>query len=88
MGMSKVARNERCKLAATFLNNIAVGCFISEVILPAWAFYQWLGQYMSDAQSNLTSSQIIFNVTTVVAGCALGLGLHRYASWILNDLED
>ena len=37
---SKAGRNEQRKLAATFLNNVAVGCLLAAFLQPALAYMQ------------------------------------------------
>jgi hypothetical protein len=39
--MGKAATNERIKLNATFLNNIAVGLVITGILVPYLALVQW-----------------------------------------------
>lgn len=74
--MQKMAHNERVKLTATFLNNIAVGLIVGGCFIPF---------------INSMSGDRLFTSTIVIGfflAEALGGGLHFVARWHLRLMID
>ncbi len=72
--------NERAKLSATFLNNIAVGVIGSGLIAPFFVALYGLG--------NLTAEQIRFIGLAAPGWVLLGVGLHFLARAVLGGLKE
>lgn len=74
---TRVARNERRRLTATFLNTIAVAFVVTGVIVP-----------MISLTYQLTTPQTRCWPIFSLAWFAFGIGLHLIARHILNGVEE
>jgi len=73
---TKAGRNEQRKIAATFLNNVAVGFFLAALLQPTLALMQ---------QSRaVTLAEWVGSATLMVASFLLSLGA-RYVAGLLED---
>lgn len=73
---TKAGRNEQRKIAATFLNNLAVGCFLAALLQPVLALLQ---QSRAVTLAEWSGSAILF---------VGSLGLHFGARAVAGRLED
>lgn len=72
--------NERAKLSATFLNNVAVAVLGSGLIAPFFVMLYGLG--------NLSADQIRFFGLAAPGWVILGVGLHFLARSVLGGLRE
>jgi hypothetical protein len=86
---SKAARNERIKLRAIYLNNIAVGLYVGGVAVPALAFVARYVVITTERTANVGDFKALFALfCTAAAGIFLAEMFQTRASNILRDLED
>jgi hypothetical protein len=86
--ISKAARNERRKLTATYLNNVATTFFVAGVATP---YFAWVGQPYGEAVRILSSLPDSFRFTPVfvfVASLGLSAMLHWFARSAVDGMED
>ena len=74
--MSNLVHNERVKLRATFLNNLAVGALLGAIVIPAAV--------------KITTHEMGYwqAVVYVMGGVVLSWGLGVVARWTLRDLKE
>lgn len=75
----RVARNERIKLSATFLNNLAVAVIGAGLVAPFFAVLYGL--------SNLTSDQMRFFGLAAPGWVLMGAGIHYIGRSVLGGLR-
>jgi len=69
--------NERLRIRATFLNNIAVAIIVTSIIAPAVSYFYGVGG-LSPSRAWLLIASAWF---------VLGVGLHRAAVFVLGGLR-
>ncbi|MER9405932.1 hypothetical protein NKI36_18045 [Mesorhizobium caraganae] len=74
---SKLVRNERLKMSATFFNNLAVAAFATGAILPILS--------MTAATLWVADPKVIL---PFLLGSAVGVILHAFAIYQLGSLEE
>jgi hypothetical protein len=72
---TKIVKNEQRKLAATFFNNIAIGCVLLALIGPLAT-----GRY-----EHFLTLEFVYSEG---AAWVLAAGLHMIARWQLRHLEE
>ncbi len=71
--LSNLVHNEKQKLHATFLNNLAVAALVGGLIAPMY---------------NSSSLSYLSNAGAIVAGIVLAAIFHAGALWCLSDLKE
>jgi hypothetical protein len=91
--MGKTEKNERIKLTATFLNNIAVGLVVAGALVPYLSFISataanqpFLFRITTPSEAELKKFLAIFLVV-IVAFIGAGV-LHSMALKMLRNMED
>lgn len=86
--ISKAARNERRKMTATYLSNLAVAFFVAGVAAP---YYAWVSMPYGEAMRILSALPDSFRLTPIIV-FILSLGLsalfHVYARSAVDGMED
>jgi hypothetical protein len=90
--MSKVADNERIKLAATYMNNIAVGVLLAGFFVPYVALLQkmpdnpqlWLG----GKPTVVDVLRVVALLVTIFLAVGVSFYLHREALRLPGKLRD
>ena len=75
----KLARNERLKLSATFVNNVAVAVIATGLVAPFFAMLYGLGAF--------TPEQVRFFGLAAPGWVGIGIGLHYMARALLGGLR-
>lgn len=86
--IGKTARNERRKLTATFLNNIAVGAVATAAALSLYPMFKLDLQTIITRLDAMPGSMIFDRASGVVGALLLANVLHHWALSILADVED
>jgi hypothetical protein len=81
--MGKTATNERKKLTATYLNNIAVGVAIAGLVVPYFGHLQG-----ARPLSELSSFEIALYGTATATAFVISWSTHMLAKSWVADLED
>src|SRR5262245_8689569 len=94
--LSKTAETERVKLAAVYLNNIAVGVMLGGVFVPLFGLFQRLPLSLTVPISSLIKAYLrtffglqsfVFWIVAIIALLASAF-LHARAMKILENLKD
>lgn len=86
--ISKAARNERRKLRATYLNNVAITFFVAGVATP---YFAWAHQPAEEAARIVRSLPETLRYSPFVAffgAIALSLLFHWFSRAAVDEMED
>jgi hypothetical protein len=86
--MGKAAKNERWKLRATFLNNIAVVLVATALAVPAYSLLIKTGEEFTQWIRAITPIEALERGFGVVSVLFLAMLLHLVAAEQLSHLED
>lgn len=84
--MGKAARNERHKLLATFLNNLAVASIVTGLIVPFLSVF--LNSNPDGPVVEVTSTQIKVVLISVSVSAAIAALLRYIAASAIEKIED
>jgi len=95
--MGKAAANERIKLHATYLNNIAVGVILTGFIVPYVAFFLKIpegAQFFMDWQQGKArptyaeTARVVLLFILIFVAMNISFYLHRRAKGLLSKIQD
>ena len=86
--IGKAAYNERLKLSATFLNNIAVGTIAVASALPIYKFFILTAPQIEARLHKMTAWEMADRGSGVVGAFLLAIALHLWARLILSNVQD
>jgi formate/nitrite transporter FocA (FNT family) len=85
--MGKAARNERLKITATYLNNIAAGLFVAGFAIPYLAIYPT--EHKSIQMMLATDADKLYGLLFALATAFIAsMGAHLLARNLLATVED
>jgi ABC-type transport system involved in cytochrome c biogenesis permease subunit len=86
--MGKAADNERLKLTATFLNNIAVTLIAAAAGLPLYKVFTKTTPQLIARLQLMSLWEMVDRGSGVIGALLLAISIHTWARWILSKSQD
>jgi len=94
MTVGKAAENEQIKLLATFCNNVAVAIFVAGVIVPYFALYRPIFEFLYALAAGVEplpslEGSVVWPATGIaVLAFAVAMLFRQFADYVIRDLQD